>query len=134
MLIVGTVPYNPKSTSRAFESYFNNWDSKNLAQVFSNTKTPIKDHSDILFQITNQRLLKKRFNESLDTGVIYNDEELSNECSNNSIEINSSLFSKLYTFGSRKSPFIYLFRKRLWSKKYWLTKKLEKWLDQFKPE
>ena len=42
VLIVGTVPYNKKSTSRAFESYFSGWERENLAQIFSNTEKACK--------------------------------------------------------------------------------------------
>lgn len=134
ILIVGTVPYNKKSTSRAFESYFCNWEKENLAQIFSNTKKPAQGHCGTLFQITDQRLLKKRFNKSLETGIIYNYDELPDEWIDNSLEVNSSLFTKLYKWGSKKTPLIYLLRKCIWSKKYWCTDKLKKWLDDFKPE
>ena len=43
VLIVGTVPYNTKSTSRAFDAYFHYWEKNNIAQIFSNTKKPCKD-------------------------------------------------------------------------------------------
>ena len=33
VLIVGTVPYNTKSTSRAFDAYFHYWEKENLAQM-----------------------------------------------------------------------------------------------------
>ena len=36
VLIVGTVPYNTKSTSRAFDAYFHYWEKENIAQIFSN--------------------------------------------------------------------------------------------------
>ena len=42
VLIVGTVPYNQKSTSRAFDAYFHYWEKENIAQIFSNTKKPCK--------------------------------------------------------------------------------------------
>ena len=44
VLIVGTVPYNTKSTSRAFDAYFHYWEKENIAQIFSNTKKPCKGH------------------------------------------------------------------------------------------
>lgn len=43
ILIVGTVPYNTKSTSRAFEAYFHGWPKENLAQTFLMRKRPAKD-------------------------------------------------------------------------------------------
>ena len=42
VLIVGTVPYNTKSTSRAFDAYFHYWEKENIAQIFSNTKKPCR--------------------------------------------------------------------------------------------
>ena len=49
VLIVGTVPYNTKSPSRAFDAYFHYWEKENLAQIFSNTKKPCKGHCETLF-------------------------------------------------------------------------------------
>lgn len=134
VLIVGTVPYNKISTSRAFESYFCNWEKENLAQIFSNTKRPAKGHCGTFFQITDQRLVKRRFNRSLDTGVIFYDKDLPNEWADNSLEVNSSIFSKLYSWGSKKRPIVYLIRKYVWNKRYWCTEKLYQWLDEFNPQ
>jgi len=134
VLIVGTVPYNKRSTSRAFESYFCNWEKENLAQIFSNTKKPAKGHCETLYQITDQRLIKNRFNHSLDTGIIFYDKDLPDEWTDNSLEVNSKLFDILYKIGSKKTPLIYLCRKLIWKKKYWCTDKLNKWLDEFKPQ
>ena len=59
VLIVGTVPYNTKSTSRAFDAYFHYWEKENIAQIFSNTKKPCKGHCETLFQITDHRVLQR---------------------------------------------------------------------------
>lgn len=116
ILIVGTVPYNKKSTSRAFESYFSAWNRDDLAQIFSNTKKPAKGHCKTLYQITDQRMLKRRFNSKIDTGVIFEYEALPEEWSDNSLEVSSSLFSKLYRIGSKKTPFTHLLRRFVWKK------------------
>ena len=42
VIIVGTIPYNKNTSSRAFDAYFHNWEKKNMRQIFSNTKTPVK--------------------------------------------------------------------------------------------
>lgn len=131
---MGTVPYNKRSTSRAFESYFSNWEKENLAQVFSNTKKPARGHCASLYQITDQRMLKRRWNKSLETGVVYRYGELPEEWSDNSLEVGSSLFSGLYRIGSRHSALTHLGRKFVWKKKYWCTEKLNQWLDAFRPE
>lgn len=134
VLIVGTVPYNKKSTSRAFETYFCNWEKENLAQVFSNTKKPCKGHCQTLFQITDQRLILKRLNNRTVTGLIYNYDELNDEWNDNTLEVKSSLFKRLYAWGSKKRPITYLVRKWVWNKKLWCTDSFNSWLDQFNPE
>lgn len=134
ILIVGTVPYNKRSTSRAFESYFHGYDRECLAQIFSNTKKPTKGHCQTLYQITDQRMVLRRLKPNLDTGVIYQDSELEPEWEDNSLEVNSSAFETLYRIGTRKSPLIYLARGIVWRKKYWCTEKLNRWLDDFRPD
>lgn len=37
VLIVGTVPYNTKSTSRAFDAYFHYWEKENIAQILASS-------------------------------------------------------------------------------------------------
>lgn len=133
LLIVGTVPYNRQLSSRAFESYFKNWEKENLAQIFSNPKEPIKGHCGTLYQITDKRMLDRYFKSKIDTGVVYNYNELKDSIKQNTIP-SRNIYSKLYGIGSRKSPLIYLLRKILWKKKYWCTEKLNTWLNSFNPE
>lgn len=134
VLIVGTVPYNGKSTSRAFDSYFHFWEKKNLAQIFSNTKKPAKGHCETLYQITDQLMLKRRFHPRTKTGIIYNDSELPEEWTDNSLEVGSSLVGNIYRLGSRKNALVYLARKWIWKYKYWCTPELNQWLDDFAPQ
>lgn len=134
VLIVGTVPYNTKSTSRAFDAYFSNWNRDCLAQIFSNTKIPIKGHCSSLFQITDQRLVKRFFSKKIITGIVFDYEDLPQEWENNDLEVKSSLFAYLYQRGQRKSSLNHLLRKMLWKEKFWHTKELDKWLDSFNPE
>lgn len=134
ILIVGTVPYNKRSTSRAFESYFHGYDKTCLAQIFSNTKKPAKGHCETLYQITDQRMVLRRLKPKLDTGVIFWDAELEDEWEDNSLEVNSAAFEKMYRIGAKKSPLIYLLRGLVWDKKYWCTEKLNCWLDEFRPD
>lgn len=134
ILIVGTVPYNKKATSRAFEAYFSKWDREKLAQIFSNTKTPVKGHCQELFQITDQRMVQRRFHHSLQTGIIYHYEDLPEEWTDNSREIEGGLYKKLYQFSAHKGPLTYLLRKIAWSRRYWCTPELNAWLDRFSPQ
>lgn len=134
VLIVGTIPYNKNTSSRAFDAYFHNWEKENLRQVFSNTKTPVRGHCESLYQITDYRLLKRRFGKIDEVGVVFNDKDLPDDWENNDLEVDSSVANRLYKSGSKKSPFKYLARKWLWKNKYWNTEKFRNWLDDFNPE
>jgi hypothetical protein len=134
VLIVGTIPYNKNTSSRAFDAYFHNWEKENLRQIFSNTKTPVKGHCGSLYQITDQRLLKRFFHRIEEVGMIFKDEELPTDWKDNDLEVGSSFISYLYRLGSKDTPVKYLLRKWLWEKKFWNTEQLRNWLDEFRPE
>ena len=101
VLIVGTIPYNKNTSSRAFDAYFHNWEKENLRQIFSNTKKPVKGHCSSLYQITDQRLLKRRFGRVKEVGVIFNDEELPIDWENSNLEVGNKFVEWLYRLGSR---------------------------------
>lgn len=134
VLIVGTVPYNRQSTSRAFDAYFHFWEKENLAQVFSNTKTPCKGHCGTLFQITDHRILNCWKGKKCDTGVIYTYDELPDSWTDNSLEIDDKAAEKAYKFGRQHNSLTHLLRGLLWRKKFWCTERFNRWLEEFKPE
>lgn len=134
ILIVGTVPYNERSTSRAFDAYFHYAERDNLAQIFSNTKKPCKGHCSTLFQITDYRMLRRWFNSREDTGRVFYYSELPQEWESTDLELNSERIEKIYRLGGKHTPLTHLLRGLLWRKKFWCTQKLNRWLDDFSPE
>lgn len=134
VLIVGTVPYNTKSTSRAFDAYFHYWDREKIAQIFSNTKNPCKGHCGTLFQITDYRMLQRWFGKKIDTGKIFLHDELKSEWIDTDLELDDKNIEAAYKFGSQHTPLTHLLRGVLWRKKFWCTDKLIEWLDKFRPE
>lgn len=134
ILIIGTVPYNDRSSSRAFEAYFHGYSKDRLAQIFSNPKTPVSGHCAQLFQITDQRMLQRWLRRDVQTGKVWLDEALPREWVDASPEVDNALIAALYRLGSRKSALNHLLRGLLWRKKYWCTPKLLDWMDEFSPE
>lgn len=134
ILIVGTVPYNRHSTSRALEAYFSGWDRSCLAQIFSNTKKPTQGHCQSLYQITDKQMLLKWLGSKQEVGVLFHYDQLSQAWTDNDLEVGGGIIEKLYHIGSKKSPLIYLLRGLLWRKDFWCTDKLNAWLDDFAPE
>ena len=134
LLIVGTVPYNTKSTSRAFDAYFHYWEKENIAQIFSNTKRPCKGHCESLYQITDHRMMERWLGKRINTGVIFHYDELEDEWTDSSLELESEAAEAAYKYGKKHTPFTHLLRGILWRKKFWCTEQLNKWLDDFDPE
>ena len=134
VIIVGARPYNKNTSSRAFDAYFHNWEKKNMRQIFSNTKTPVKGHCGSLYQITDARLLKRWLHRIDEVGVIFEDKDLPDDWDNNDLEVGNGAVNALYKFGSKDSPLKYMLRGMLWKNKYWNTEKLNTWLDEFRPE
>lgn len=129
ILIVGTVPYRKDATSRAFDSYFHGWDKHCLAQIFSDPRSPLPGHCTTLYQITDQRMLKRWFFPSVQTGRIFLREDGAA-----SGEHMGGVTKKLYSLGRRKGSLIYLLRGILWREKFWHTPELDAWLEAFQPE
>ena len=134
ILIVGTVPYNKATTARAFEAYFHGWDRSCLAQIFSNSKKPVKGHCETLYQITDKRMLQRFLGKRVQTGKLFSYGELEEAWTDYDKEVGSGIYRKLYDRGTKKSPFIHLARGILWRKKNWCTPELNAWLDEFRPE
>ena len=139
VLIVGTVPYNENTPSRAFDAYFHSWERASLRQVFSDPRAPQKGHCSSLYQITDKQMLLRRFGKIKSTGVVYNYDDLPSSIdetkkAESSQKKEGSFISALYKLGKNKTPFNRLARKWLWKKKYWNTESFRAWLDEFKPE
>lgn len=136
LLIVGTIPYNRQSTSRAFDAYFHNWPHRKIAQVFSNPAEPLKGHCGQLFQITDKMVLNRWLHRGASVGKAYLRENLKEETATGK-ELDPGLAgasSRLHRYGARHTPLTHLLRKALWRKKYWNTPEFNRWLEEFNPE
>ena len=78
--------------------------------------------------------MKRRFDKRIKVGKRYEYEELPDEWLDNDLELGSSVFGKLYAFGSRSSHITHLMRKFVWRERFWHTDDLDAWLDGFKPD
>lgn len=138
VIIVGTVPYNKQSPSRAFESYFHGWDRSCLYQVFSNPSAPTKGHCESLCQITDRMMLAKFFHKKTDSAVFYNYDELlePNVLKKQPLQLRENRFvSFLQRFGVRhKGALSHLLRSIIWKKTSWCSEAFVKWIDSFNPE
>lgn len=110
--------------SRALESYFHQFNYDNLAQIFSDARTPCKGHCNKLFQITDKRLFKARFSKKIKIGKEYLRDCLDDEW--------KAMQKKTFK-PKHKGPLYRLLRKWIWNKKYWDTPELEDFVRNLKP-
>ena len=134
VVIVGTIPYNPKESSRAFDAYFHNWEPENLAQVFSHPQDPIKGHCGTLYQITDYRLLQRWKGRKVKTGKVFDFDNLEKQSPVIDHSDERQLSKKAYRFGANHTPLSHLLRRLLWRKRLWCTDEFNQWLDDFKPD
>lgn len=136
IVIVGTVPYNKQSPSRAFESYFHGWDPNCLIQIFSNPSLPTKGHCGELCQITDKRMLSRLFNNKTETAVFYSRDDLPETvCISDLKQSDNKVVRWLQRFGViHKGALSHLLREIVWKRKNWCSKSLVNWLDTFAPE
>lgn len=136
VIIIGTVPYKRNGPSRAYESYFANWDQDKLAQIFSNQEAPMKGHCSTFFQITDTMLLRRWFHSNEIVGKIYQYRELYDEGTFEPSPKSKkrAVIDKLIHSGSSHTPLVHLLRGILWRESFWCTRELTSWLDKFSPE
>ena len=79
-------------------------------------------------------MLARWLGKRIDTGVIYRYEDLEEEWQNWDLEFEEKRTEKLYNAASRHTPLSRILRGILWKKRFWCTKKLNNWLDEFDPE
>ena len=135
ILIVGTIPFNPSTQSRAMGSYFGCWEKdKRAAQIFSNPNKPVHGHCSTFYQITDSMMLSAMLHRKKCEGIIYSDSQLDDQvpgCNKSG----QQLTSKIFNIAKRnKSYLVRLLRKILWNKKRWLTESLTNWINDFNPD
>ena len=124
VLLIAAQPFRPSENSRSVMTCFSAFDPQEVVQVFSDARTPIKGLASQYFQITDKRLLKRRFKKEPD--VIFHRETLS-ETEAEAVNLRPKLFRK-------RGGFYRLLRAVIWKKKYWDTQKLESFVEDFSPD
>ena len=134
ILIVSASPLRLDRQSRFLDSYFHGFSYKKIAQFFSNPDKPTEGYCCSYFQITDFRLLMKRFRKSIEPGVVFSDHintvaDADRDAGINNEEKVNSVFKKIKRWNISRS-----IRKIVWKEKYWNNEKFNEWLDSFNPE
>ncbi len=133
VIILQTTPYSTNNSSRSLDSYFHFWEKDKVRQIFSRNWKPQKGHCGELYQITDANLVKRWLHRITETGEIYRYDDLEEQGTSDIIE-DTEAVAIGYRIGRLHTPLVELFRGLLWRKKYWCTRQLIEWLDEYNPE
>lgn len=114
VLIISNNPFsNTENNGKTLASIFAKYDQDNINQLYFENSYPTALENSNFFRIT--------------------DEEILNKFLNNKNETKKDGQSRKETKSSH-SNLARIFREFIWKEKYWLTKELEKWLEEISPE
>jgi len=111
--------------------YFENWESDKLAQLYFHSEVPVTEKCFKYYNITDTDalksiLLRTKCGRSFGINDIKSDLKTS--------RTDSGVKAKLYQKARKRTPLIYLLRNSIWNLSNWNNKKLNNWIDEFKPE
>ncbi|OMD60021.1 hypothetical protein BSK62_26085 [Paenibacillus odorifer] len=113
--------------ARTLENQFMGLGSEQIAQLFFSDENPNSEYCDNYFRISDSEVLRS----------VYSRKEVGNkvnitlhECMDNKDEW---IKTKIRKKGNRR-PAVYLIRNLIWLLGKWKSKKLDDWLDEFKPD
>ncbi len=124
ILLIAAQPYRPSGNARSVATYFSAFEPNEIVQVFSDARVPLKGFASSYFQITDKRLLKRRFKKQKD--VIFSRQDLSETEGKDNVNRRPPF--------KRRGGFYRLLRGAIWKKKFWDTEALETFVDDFGPD
>lgn len=119
-----------ESMGKTLSSYFNGFDADSLAQFYIHSQVPTVPICKRYFRMTDKEAVKSIL--GFRVGKIYGENSI--ELSRQDPMTDSGITAKIYQKGRDRTPLIYLLRNLWWKLSRWNSRKLNKWIDDFKPD
>lgn len=116
---------------KTLATFFQDWESDSLAQLFFHSEVPNTDICHRYFRITDFDLLFAR-SRCGNSGVILQNSDMRPNAI--STRVDSGMKSVIYRLGSTGRPIMHLFRNLLWRSGTWYTEEFSQWIDEFNPD
>lgn len=113
-------------------SFFKNWGSDSLAQLYFHSEVPTSDICNNYFRITDTDVFNNVIKRRKLTGKSFGAAEIDE--TRTTSRTDTGIKSKIYSFGRRRSSLIYIARNFIWRKAKWFSDELKKWITDFSPE
>lgn len=108
---------------------FKYWPKDCLGQLYFRNEKPTKQSCNTYYMITDIDMVKCRYKKQI--GISFEDKDIDEIIQLNE---NKELVNNIYNIGKKRKPYMYIARNLLWSTNRWNSKKLEEWIDNFKPD
>lgn len=119
-----------ESMGKTLASYFDGFDSNNLAQFYIHSQIPTLPICKNYFRMTDKEAIKSILGGHI--GNVFDEKSI--DLSRSDARTDSGLTAKIYQKGRARTPLIYLMRNLWWKLSRWNNKKFNKWIDDFKPD
>ena len=132
LLISHTVLSQTNNMGKTLMSYFNNWDSKDIAQFYIHSEVPTNDLiCQNYYRFTDMDAMKSIFIPSI-VGEKYDTSKIkSNPITTRT---DNGIVRKVYIAGSKRKSWSMALRETIWCLSHWETKELRKWIKNFNPD
>lgn len=114
---------------KTLASFFKDMPCEDIAQFYFHTEVPTMDMCKDYFRVTDFDVLKKK-KSKIGTRLGEKDIRLGFA----SERVDEGIEAKVYQFGRRRSPYIYVGRNFLWGLNKWKNDSLKAWLDEVNPD
>lgn len=130
LIVSHTVFSKMESMGKTLSSYFNGFNANDLAQFYIHSQVPTVPICKRYFRMTDKEAVKSIL--GFRVGKIYDENSI--ETSRQDPMTDSGVTAKIYQKGRDRTPLIYLLRNLWWKLSGWNSRKLNKWIDDFKPD
>ncbi|MBO4252050.1 MAG: hypothetical protein J5911_05275, partial [Clostridia bacterium] len=113
-------------------SFFKGWGKDSLAQLYFHSEVPTTDVCGRYFRITDTDVFNNVVKRRQLTGKSFGAADIDDKRATSRTD--TGIKSKIYSFGRRRSPLIYIARNFIWKKAKWFSDELKKWITDFSPE
>lgn len=134
VLIIGhNVLDHQTAFGKTLISFFRSWDPDCLAQLYFHSEVPTTELCRHYFRITDTDALRSIFKRKSGTvGRSFDQTQI--EPKRTVSRTDEGVKKKLYSFGRKRTSYIYMARNTVWRLSRWYSDALKKWLRDFAPD
>ena len=133
VLIIGHNVFDHRTAlGKTLIGFFAGWDKNCLAELFFHSEVPTCKVCINYFRVTDSDVLHNVFAKRKSDGTIFFETDIDE--SRTSPRTDSGIKRRIYSFGRKRTPFIYLARNFIWKKSHWFSSKLKTWVSNFSPD